>query len=182
MLAVAHRLIENHRVTISGPWVTGRGKLRGIGLERRTVGIIGFGGGGTQLAQYLQLLSVTVITSKRVATRAQQHGINGYPLLELARRSDFVVATAALTDQTRGMLAPDFFAAMQRGAYLVNIARGALVDHGELFPAYIRFSGVATSYALGAILGGAFAPTIATALVQAIGTTVSTDDGVRIGD
>ncbi|MGV9194936.1 MFS transporter [Microbacterium sp. MC2] len=43
----------------------------------------------------------------------------------------------------------------------------------ELFPASIRFSGVSISYAIGAIAGGAFAPTIATALVQATGTTVS---------
>ncbi|WGW11410.1 MFS transporter [Saxibacter everestensis] len=45
--------------------------------------------------------------------------------------------------------------------------------YSELFPASIRFSGVSISYALGAILGGAFAPTIATALVQATGTTTS---------
>jgi MFS family permease len=45
--------------------------------------------------------------------------------------------------------------------------------YSELFPASIRFSGVAISYALGSILGGAFAPTIATALVQATGTTTS---------
>ncbi|TPW78256.1 MFS transporter [Schumannella sp. 10F1B-5-1] len=45
--------------------------------------------------------------------------------------------------------------------------------YSELFPASIRFSGVSISYAIGAILGGAFAPTIATALVQATGTTVS---------
>ncbi|GAA3897139.1 MFS transporter [Microbacterium invictum] len=43
----------------------------------------------------------------------------------------------------------------------------------ELFPASIRFSGVSISYAIGAIVGGAFAPTIATALVQATGTTIS---------
>ncbi len=43
----------------------------------------------------------------------------------------------------------------------------------ELFPASIRFSGVSISYAIGAILGGAFAPTIATALVQATGSTMS---------
>jgi len=43
----------------------------------------------------------------------------------------------------------------------------------ELFPASIRFSGVSISYAIGAILGGAFAPTIAQALVQATGTTAS---------
>ena len=43
----------------------------------------------------------------------------------------------------------------------------------ELFPASIRFSGVSISYAIGAIVGGAFAPTIAQALVQATGTTMS---------
>ncbi|WP_431220926.1 MFS transporter [Leifsonia xyli] len=45
--------------------------------------------------------------------------------------------------------------------------------YSELFPASVRFSGVSISYAIGAILGGAFAPTIATALVQATGTTLS---------
>ncbi|MET4095923.1 MFS transporter [Arthrobacter sp. UYCu712] len=45
--------------------------------------------------------------------------------------------------------------------------------YSELFPASIRFSGVAISYALGSILGGAFAPTIAAAMVQATGTTTS---------
>ncbi|MFE4467332.1 MFS transporter [Leifsonia sp. NPDC056824] len=45
--------------------------------------------------------------------------------------------------------------------------------YAELFPASIRFSGVSISYAIGAILGGAFAPTIAAALVQATGTTFS---------
>jgi hypothetical protein len=43
----------------------------------------------------------------------------------------------------------------------------------ELFPASIRFSGVAISYALGAVLGGAFAPTIAQALLQATASTAS---------
>ncbi|WP_378144405.1 MFS transporter [Cnuibacter sp. UC19_7] len=45
--------------------------------------------------------------------------------------------------------------------------------YSELFPASVRFSGVSISYAIGSILGGAFAPTIATALQQATGTTVS---------
>ncbi len=45
--------------------------------------------------------------------------------------------------------------------------------YSELFPASLRFSGVSISYAIGAILGGAFAPTIATALVQATGSTMA---------
>lgn len=47
------------------------------------------------------------------------------------------------------------------------------VLYAELFPASVRFSGVSIAYALGAILGGAFAPLIATALVQATGSTIS---------
>ncbi|WP_125611965.1 MFS transporter [Specibacter cremeus] len=47
------------------------------------------------------------------------------------------------------------------------------VVYSELFPASVRFSGVAISYAIGAILGGAFAPMIATALVQATGSTTA---------
>jgi len=45
--------------------------------------------------------------------------------------------------------------------------------YSEIFPASVRFSGVSISYALGAILGGAFAPTIATALIQATGSTTA---------
>ncbi|EMY33024.1 MFS superfamily transporter [Arthrobacter crystallopoietes BAB-32] len=45
--------------------------------------------------------------------------------------------------------------------------------YSEIFPASVRFSGVSISYAIGAILGGAFAPTIATALVQATGSTTA---------
>src|SRR5690606_7531888 len=45
--------------------------------------------------------------------------------------------------------------------------------YSELFPASVRFSGVSISYAIGAIVGGAFAPTIAQALVQATGGTTA---------
>lgn len=45
--------------------------------------------------------------------------------------------------------------------------------YAELFPASVRFSGVSITYAIGAIIGGAFAPTIASALVQATGTTAA---------
>jgi MFS family permease len=55
------------------------------------------------------------------------------------------------------------------GLGLANGPQAAL--YSEMFPASVRFSGVSLSYALGAILGGAFAPTIATALVQATGGT-----------
>lgn len=137
ILAAAHRLVENHRVTANGLWETGRGGHRGQGIDGRTVGIIGFGSVGTQLAEYLRHLGVVVITTDRNSSRAAEHGIAVFPLLELASRSDFVVVTAALTSETRGMVDADFFAAMKRSAHFVNIARGGLVDQAALTRALV---------------------------------------------
>ncbi|PYI69058.1 glyoxylate reductase [Arthrobacter livingstonensis] len=137
ILAAAHRLVENHRVAANGLWETQRGHYRGPGIDGRTVGIIGFGSVGTQLAEYLQPLGVKVITTDRNASRAAQHGIESYPLLELAMRSDFVVVTAALTGETRGLVDGKFFAAMKPSAHFVNIARGGLVNQADLTHALV---------------------------------------------
>jgi hypothetical protein len=62
------------------------------------------------------------------------------------------------------------------GLTLVTVGLGMVIGplsahYTEIFPATVRFSGVSIAYALGAIAGGAFAPTIAQALVQATGST-----------
>lgn len=64
------------------------------------------------------------------------------------------------------------------GLSLVTVGLGIVIGplsahYTEIFPATVRFSGVSIAYALGAIIGGAFAPTIAQALVQATGSTVA---------
>lgn len=64
------------------------------------------------------------------------------------------------------------------GLALVTVGLGIVIGplsahYTEIFPATVRFSGVSIAYALGAIIGGAFAPTIAQALVQATGSTVA---------
>lgn len=70
------------------------------------------------------------------------------------------------------------FGSLLLGLALLSVGLGLTYGpqaalYAELFPASIRFSGVSISYAIGSILGGAFAPTIATALVQSTGTTTS---------
>lgn len=134
LLACAHRLVENHRVTVTGRWATGRGAYRGVGVDGGTVGILGFGSVGSELAEMLAPLGVTVIANTRSGSsaRAAQLGIGVVDRATLAARSDFVVVTAALTDQSRGMLDAAFFAAMKSSAYFINIARGGLVDQPAL--------------------------------------------------
>lgn len=132
LLAAAHRLVENHRVMEKGLWKELRGEHRGPGIDGRTVGIIGFGSVGTQITEYLKVLGANVITTDRNASGATDFGISSFPLLEVARRSDFILVTAALTAESRGMLDARFFDAMLPTAYFINIARGGLVDQKAL--------------------------------------------------
>ncbi|WP_370942091.1 MFS transporter [Amycolatopsis sp. cg5] len=99
----------------------------------------------------------------------------------IGRRNTYLIGWAA---QLVGVLA--LFPLVDTGSVgllalaLIILSAGTGFTYGpqaafytELFPASIRFSGVSISYALGAIIGGAFAPTIATALVSATGTSTS---------
>ena len=134
LLACAHRLLDNHRVTVSGRWASERGAYRGIGVDGRTVGILGFGSVGSELAQMLAPLGVTVIANTRSgnSARAAQLGIELVDRPELAARSDFVVVAAALTAENYGILDEAFFAAMKPAAYFINIARNGLVNQPAL--------------------------------------------------
>lgn len=134
LLACAHRLIENHRGAVGGQWAAERGAHRGIGVDGRTVGILGFGSVGSELAQMLAPLGATVVATTRSgkSEKATQLGIEVVDRETLAARADFVVVTAALTAENRGMLDEAFFATMRPSAYFINIARGGLVDQTAL--------------------------------------------------
>jgi phosphoglycerate dehydrogenase-like enzyme len=134
LLACAHRLVENHRVTVTGQWHTQRGQHRGIGVDGRTVGIIGFGSVGSQLAEILAPLGVTVIANTRSGSSptAAQMGVELVDSQTLAARSDFVVIAAALRAENHAMIDRSFFAAMKPTAYFINIARGGLVNQVDL--------------------------------------------------
>lgn len=134
VLACAHRLVENHDVTVNGRWGTERGKHRGIGVAGRTAGIVGFGSVGTLVAEQLQTLGLSVITLDRPSAREKAAAMNVglVDLPTLAARSDFVVVTAALNASTVGLLGEEFIAAMKPTAYLINVARGAIVDQAAL--------------------------------------------------
>lgn len=134
VLACAHRLVENHMVASTGRWAEGRGKHRGIGVDGRTVGIVGLGSVGSLVAEHLQRLGMRVIGIDRPSARARaaERGIELVAQDELARRSDFVVVTASLTPQNHHLIDADFIARMPRESYLVNVGRGGLVDQAAL--------------------------------------------------
>lgn len=141
LLAVSHRLVENHRAATSGRW-TDRGRYRGAGLAGRTVGIVGFGGVGADLAGLLAPLGVRVIAADPFADadRAATLGVTLVDLGQLASAADYVVVTAALTPGTHHLIGAAFLAEMRSTAYLVNVARGGLVDQAALTEALLHGS------------------------------------------
>ena len=110
-------------------------------LNRRTVGIIGLGAIGKEVARLAKSVGMKVIATKR-SVKKRESGVLGidelYPrseLLQMLSESDFVVVAASLTEETRGMISEAELRAMKSVAYLINIARGEIVDQGTLIKA-----------------------------------------------
>ena len=143
VLALGHRLVENHVAATGGRW-TDRGSNRGAGVAGRTIGILGLGGVGSDLARLLASLGVRVISNDRPGSQeaAAELGVELVDIDRLAAESDYVVVTAALTESSYHLVDEQFLAAMKPSAYLVNVARGALVDQAALTAA-LRAGGIA---------------------------------------
>ncbi|MCC2315797.1 NAD(P)-dependent oxidoreductase [Cellulomonas xiejunii] len=133
LLALAHRLPENHQAAAEGRWGD-RGLYRGPGVAGRTVGIVGLGGVGCELAELVRPLGVRVLAADPGAdtARAESVGAQLVPLDRLAAESDYVVLTAALTPSSYHLVDAGLLAAMRPTSYLVNVGRGGLVDHDAL--------------------------------------------------
>jgi phosphoglycerate dehydrogenase-like enzyme len=111
----------------------------GTTLKEKTVAIVGFGGIGRALARCLRAFRVRVIAVSRHGPRgaeaeADLHvpASDLHAALELA---DFVVVATPLQAETRGLIGRDAFAHMKPGAFLVNVARGPVVDREALLEA-----------------------------------------------
>ncbi|MEQ9349332.1 MAG: D-2-hydroxyacid dehydrogenase, partial [Alphaproteobacteria bacterium] len=106
-------------------------------LNGHTVGIIGLGYSGADLAEKAKAFHMTVLGLSR-SGRPVPHVDEVFTpdgLHEVMRRSDFVVMTAPLTDETRGMLDEAAFRAMKKTAFYVCFSRGGIADDAALLKA-----------------------------------------------
>ena len=111
--------------------------FQGPELAGRTLGLVGCGAIGAEIAGLAKALSMDVIASDPYLSeeRALAVGVKRVPLDEVASASDVVVIAAKVTPETRGMINGEFLGRMRRGSYLVNTARAAIVDYGALYHA-----------------------------------------------
>ncbi len=124
MFGIARRLAEGEGFVRAGKWVTWEPDLMlGRDLHGATVGIVGYGRIGQAVGRRLEGFGCELLTTKRGG---------GVRLAELLERSDFVTLHCPLTPETRGLIGDDALARMKPTAYLVNTARGPVVDSAAL--------------------------------------------------
>jgi glyoxylate reductase len=111
--------------------------LIGREVSGATLGIVGMGRIGKQVARRARAFDMTVLYHNRRRDEAAEQELGAWyvPLEELLRTSDFVTLNCPLTRETTGLIGREAFALMKPGAILVNAARGPVVDQDALFEA-----------------------------------------------
>ncbi|WP_169582272.1 phosphoglycerate dehydrogenase [Microbacterium thalassium] len=135
ILSLARRIPAAHASLAQGQWK--RSAYTGTELFEKTVGIIGLGRIGALIAARLQAFDMRVVAYDPYVTsaRAQQLGVQLLSLDELLEQSDFVTIHMPKTPETTGMISTEQFARMKPTAYVVNVARGGLIDEEALHAA-----------------------------------------------
>ncbi|MFQ5553124.1 MAG: hydroxyacid dehydrogenase [Thermoplasmata archaeon] len=135
MLSLARRIPEADRTTKAGGWEKAR--LRGGELAGKVLGLVGSGRIGGLVGQICQELGMETLAYDPYVepVAAQERGIWLTSLEQLLERADFVSVHAALTEETHHMLSRPQMALMKPTAYLINVARGPIVDEGALVEA-----------------------------------------------
>jgi len=148
LLALARHLPEASRSMKAGRW--DKSRLLGVELYQKVLGIIGLGRIGTEVARKAQAFGMRVIASDPFvsAKQGQQVGVTLYSKEEVLQRADFVTLHATLSQdssETRRLLGFRELSLLKPGAYLVNCARGSLIDEQALLLALTegRLAGVA---------------------------------------
>lgn len=133
LLALARDIPALAAETRAGRWP----RRTGLTLQGKTVGLLGLGAIGREVAIRLRAFGCTVIAHDPAgdAAFAAAHGVLLASLPEVLARADFLSLHVPLLPATRGMVDAAFLAQMKPGAFLINTARGELVDETALLHA-----------------------------------------------
>ena len=132
LLSVMRRITEGDRFVRAGHW-TARAAPAGRDPAGKTCGIVGLGQIGLEVARRAE------VSGMRIAYQGPRKKDVGYPyhrdVVELAKSSDSLLVTCPLTEETRGLVDARVLDALGPEGYLVNVARGAVVDEQALIAA-----------------------------------------------
>lgn len=135
ILALVRKIAQADASVRRGEWK--RGRFKGVELYGKTIGLAGAGRIGAEVAKRARAFGMRVQAYDPYLSRsrAEQVGIELVTLPDLLEEADFVSVHTPLTDETRGMIGARELSLMKPRAYLVNAARGGVVDEVALYEA-----------------------------------------------
>lgn len=140
LMAISRRVVEGDRYVREGKWKTwGPLLLLGQDLHHSVLGIIGLGRIGAEVAKRAQGFDMKILyhNNSRRDELERRYGLEYVDLDTLLGESDFVTLHVDLNPKTRHLLSAPQFRTMKRTSYLVNTARGAIVDLEALYHALL---------------------------------------------
>jgi D-3-phosphoglycerate dehydrogenase / 2-oxoglutarate reductase len=141
MLALARRVLVADRAWRQGRWL--KNELQGTLMRGKTLGIVGAGSIGSQVGEMGALWGMNVLGCVRqpaasIAASLQARGIRLATFEEVVETADFLAIHVTLTAETRNLVDRRVLGRMKRGSFLVNMARGGVVDEQALRDALLR--------------------------------------------
>jgi D-3-phosphoglycerate dehydrogenase len=135
ILSLARHIPNAHSSLAKGAWK--RSQFTGTELYEKTLGIIGLGRIGTLIATRMQAFGMRIIAYDPyiTAARSQQLGVESKSLDDLLAESDFITIHMPKTPETTGMISTPQFKRMKSTGYIINVARGGLIDEAALYDA-----------------------------------------------
>jgi D-3-phosphoglycerate dehydrogenase len=138
MLALSRSLLQADRMTKQGHWI--KHEVKGYLLARKTLGIIGAGNIGSRVGQMaaawdMQVIGCVEHPDEQRASELAARGIQLVSLEEVLARADYISIHVPLKDSTRNLIDAAAIKLMKPGVYLINLARGGVVDEEALLAA-----------------------------------------------
>ncbi len=135
MLALARNIPQAHAALKAGKW--DRKRFTGVEVRNKTIGIIGLGKVGTEVAKRCKGLDMQVIGYDPMVSpeHARNRGVEMVSLDELLSRSDFITVHVPLTPATRGLIGEEALRKVKPSVRILNVARGGVIVEEALFKA-----------------------------------------------
>ncbi|MEH7354570.1 phosphoglycerate dehydrogenase [Neobacillus drentensis] len=132
MLSLARKIPQAHQKTSAGEW--DRNSFKGVELYKKTLGVIGMGKIGTEVAKRAKSFGMNILGFDPYLTeeRAKKLGMTKASLDLIAQESDFITIHTPLTNDTRGLINDDYLSKTKKGVRFVNCARGGVIDEKAL--------------------------------------------------
>ena len=135
MFSIARQTPQANASMASGKWE--KKKFMGVELYNKTLGVIGLGNIGSEVARRALCMGMSVIAYDPFLSegKAKSMGIQKGEIAEVMRKADFITVHTPLTAETKGLINSKTIKTMKDGVYLINCARGGIINEKDLLDA-----------------------------------------------